>query len=49
MAVADSGYAAIALLSRLARLSKPIVVVVTRLRLDAALYEPAPPPAEPVR
>ncbi len=42
VAVADSGYAAIALLSRLARLSKPIVVV-TRLRLDAALYEPAPP------
>lgn len=42
MAVADSGYAAIALLSRLARLSKPIAMV-TRLRLDAALYEPAPP------
>jgi hypothetical protein len=42
VAVADSGYAAIALLERLARLSKPIVMV-TRLRLDAALYEPAPP------
>jgi hypothetical protein len=42
VAVADSGYAAIALLSRLARLSKPITMV-TRLRLDAALYEPAPP------
>jgi hypothetical protein len=42
VAVADSGYAAIALLSRLARLSKPIAMV-TRLRLDAALYEPAPP------
>ncbi len=43
MAVADSGYAAIALLSRfLARLWKPITMV-TRLRLDAALYEPAPP------
>jgi DDE superfamily endonuclease len=42
VAVADSGYAAISLLDRLARLSKPIAVV-TRLRLDAALYEPAPP------
>jgi hypothetical protein len=42
VAVADSGYAAIALLSRLARLSKPIAMVI-RLRLDAALYEPAPP------
>jgi DDE superfamily endonuclease len=42
VAVADSGYATIALLSRLARLSKPITMV-TRLRLDAALYEPAPP------
>jgi hypothetical protein len=42
VAVADSGYAAIALLGRLARLSKPVTFV-TRLRLDAALYEPAPP------
>jgi hypothetical protein len=42
VAVADSGYAAIALLSRCARRSKPITMV-TRLRLDAALYEPAPP------
>ncbi len=33
VAVADSGYAAIALLSRCARLSKPIAMV-TRLRLD---------------
>jgi hypothetical protein len=40
--VADSGYAAIALLARCARLANPITVV-TRLRLDAALYEPAPP------
>src|SRR5918997_2897689 len=39
VAVADSDYAAIALLVRLARLRKPIAVV-TRLRLDAALYEP---------
>ncbi len=40
--VADSGYAAIALLARCARLARPIAVV-TRLRLDAALYAPAPP------
>ena len=39
--VADSGYAAIELLARGARLVNPITVV-TRLRLDAALYEPAP-------
>ena len=41
VAVADSGYAAIALLAGCARLANPIAVV-TRLRLDAALYEPAP-------
>ena len=40
--VADSGDAAIALLARGARLANPIAVV-TRLRLDAALYEPAAP------
>jgi hypothetical protein len=40
--VADSGYAAIALLARCARLANPIAVV-TRLRLDAALYAPAAP------
>lgn len=40
--VADSGYAAIVLLARCARLANPIAVV-TRLRLDAALYAPAPP------
>jgi hypothetical protein len=40
--VADGGYAAIALLARCARLANPIAVI-TRLRLDAALYEPAPP------
>jgi DDE superfamily endonuclease len=39
--VADSGYAAIALLARCARLVNPIAVV-TRLRLAAALYAPAP-------
>ncbi len=40
--VADSGYAAIALLARCARLHRPIAVI-TRLRLDAALYERAAP------
>ncbi len=40
--VADSGYAAIALLARCARLTHPITII-TRLRLDAALYAPAPP------
>ena len=40
--VADSGYAVITLLARCARLAHPITVI-TRLRLDAALYEPAPP------
>jgi len=40
--VADSGYAAIALLARCARLAHPVTLI-TRLRLDAALYEPAPP------
>src|SRR4051794_4054809 len=40
--VADSGYAAIALLARCASLANPVAVV-PRLRLDAALYEPAPP------
>jgi len=42
VAVADSGYAAIRLLARCLALPHPITVV-TRLRLDAALYEPAPP------
>lgn len=39
---ADSCFAALELLSALSRLSSPVHVV-TRLRLDAALYEPAPP------
>lgn len=39
--VADSSYAAILLLERLRRLPNPICMV-TRLRLDAALYKPAP-------
>jgi len=42
--VADSGYAVIALLARCARLAQPVTIV-TRLRLDAALYDPAPPRA----
>jgi hypothetical protein len=42
VAVADSGYAAIRLLARCIALPVPITVI-TRLRLDAALYAPAPP------
>ncbi len=42
VAVADSGYAAIRLLARCIALPQPITVI-TRLRLDAALYTPAPP------
>jgi hypothetical protein len=42
VAVADGTYAALTLLDRCRRLSKPIMFI-TRLRLDAALYEPAPP------
>ncbi|MGB8644119.1 MAG: hypothetical protein WCF84_02700 [Anaerolineae bacterium] len=40
--VADSSYAAIELLWRMTRLPNPITMVV-RFRMDAALYEPAPP------
>ena len=40
--VADSSYAALELLHSLVSLSKPVYMV-TQLRLDAALYEPAPP------
>jgi hypothetical protein len=42
VAVADRAYASLALLDRCRKLSDPITFV-TRLRLDAALYEPAPP------
>jgi hypothetical protein len=42
VAVADRAYASLKLLERCRKLSKPIVFI-TRLRLDAALYEPAPP------
>jgi hypothetical protein len=40
--VTDSSFAVIALLWRLSQLGQPICSI-TRLRLDAALYEPAPP------
>lgn len=40
--VADSTYASLRLLDRCRRLKNPIAFI-TRLRLDAALYEPAPP------
>jgi hypothetical protein len=42
VAVADRAYASLKLLSRCRSLSKPVSFI-TRLRLDAALYEPAPP------
>src|SRR5918993_26062 len=42
VAVADGGYAALKLLDRCRSLSEPITFI-TRLRLDAALYEPARP------
>jgi hypothetical protein len=42
VAVADGGYASLKLLDRCGRLKKPIAFI-TRLRLDAALYEPAAP------
>jgi hypothetical protein len=42
VAVADRSYASLKLLDRCRRLSEPITFI-TRLRLDAALYEPAPP------
>jgi len=40
--VVDSTYAVLELLADAARLAQPVTVV-TRLRLDAALYDPAPP------
>src|SRR3954447_15941602 len=39
---ADSSYAVLELLAAAAALTQPVTIV-TRLRLDAALYEPAPP------
>jgi DDE superfamily endonuclease len=40
--VADSTYSVLELLASAAKMIEPVVIV-TRLRLDAALYEPAPP------
>jgi hypothetical protein len=42
VAVADGGYASLKLLDRCRHLGRSITFI-TRLRLDAALYEPAPP------
>jgi hypothetical protein len=42
VAVADGTYSSLKLLDRCRRLREPITFI-TRLRLDAALYEPAPP------
>lgn len=39
--VADGGYSVLTLLSRCAGFTEPVTMI-TRLRLDAALYEPAP-------
>ena len=40
--VADGAYASLKLLDRCRSLNRPVTFI-TRLRLDAALYEPAPP------
>src|SRR5262249_9206997 len=45
LVVADSSYAAIELLAAVGCLPLPVTMI-TRLRLDAALYDP-PPPREP--
>jgi hypothetical protein len=42
VAIADRSYASLKLLSRCRSLSRPVSFI-ARLRLDAALYEPAPP------
>ena len=42
MAVADRAYASLKLLSRRRSFNKPVIFI-ARLRLDATLYEPAPP------
>jgi hypothetical protein len=42
VAVADGAYASLKLLDRCRSLNRPVAFI-TRLRLDAALYEPAPP------
>ena len=42
VAVADSSFAVLSLLARMQRLKDPLIIV-TRLRLDAGLYEPTPP------
>lgn len=44
IAVADQTYSALHLLARCSGLQAPVTVI-TRLRLDAALYDPAPPRA----
>jgi hypothetical protein len=46
VAVADSTYASLKLLFRCRSLSRPVTFI-TRLRLDAALYEPAGPATTP--
>jgi len=48
LVVADSAYAVLDLLARCQRLSRPVTVV-TRLRLDAALYDPPPEQTTPTK
>src|SRR5215203_6118472 len=48
VAVADRAYASLKLLDRCRKQRKPITFI-TRLRLDSALYEPAPPRRPPAR
>jgi hypothetical protein len=43
VAVADSAYASLRLLASCRRFLPKPVTFITRLRLDAALYDPAPP------
>jgi hypothetical protein len=43
VAVADRTYASLKLLDRCRHLRNPITFITRFLRLDAALYEPAPP------
>ena len=46
--VGDSSYAVLDLLHCGQSLAQPVTLI-ARLRLDAALYAPAPPPVSPVR
>ncbi|MDQ4063178.1 MAG: hypothetical protein M3122_04625, partial [Actinomycetota bacterium] len=49
VAVADAGYASVLLLASFRRFLPKPVTFITRLRLNAALYAPAPPRKGPLR